>query len=390
MEYSALLQLYKDRFNSEPRVFRSPGRINIIGEHTDYNDGFVLPAGIDKEICMVMGVNFSDTFNLYSVDKKECVSFTIDTYKEVSAGWAKYIIGVIDQLVQMEIAIGGFDCVFQGDIPLGAGLSSSAALECATLYGLKHLFNVELSKKEIALIAQKAENQYVGVNCGIMDQFASVFAAEGQALKLDCRDLSYELYPLEMQGYQLVLVDSLVSHNLASSEYNVRRAECEEALAILQQKHPHFLALRDASIEDLEAQKDEFRTVVYKRAKYMIEEIARVGKACQAMTSNDLPELGSLLYATHAGLQHEFEISCKELDFLVDFTRDKEEILGSRMMGGGFGGCTINLVKDDFVEDFELSVSKAYEAAYGKAPAIYRVKTSSGSSEITASLLING
>lgn len=390
MEYTALIQLYKQKYSSEPRVFRSPGRINIIGEHTDYNDGFVLPAGINKEICMVMGVNNSDTFNLYAVDKKESVSFTLENYKAIDAGWAKYIIGVIDQLVQLGAKIVGFDCVFQGDIPLGAGLSSSAALECATLYGLKSLFDIEISKKEIALTAQRAENKYVGVNCGIMDQFASVFAEEGQALKLDCRDLSYELYPLEMEGYQLVLVDSLVSHNLASSEYNVRRAECEEAVAVLQQKHPHIKALRDATMSDLEAQKADFKPVVYKRAKYMIEEIARVGKACAAMSSNDLSELGQLLYATHYGLQHEFEISCEELDFLVDFTRDKEEILGSRMMGGGFGGCTINLVKDEFVEQFELSVSKAYEAAYAKAPAIYRVQTSSGSSEITASLLING
>jgi galactokinase len=390
MDYRRISAIYQQRFDSAPRLFRSPGRINIIGEHTDYNDGFVLPAAVDKEICMAMGKNHSNAFFCYSIDTNEFVSFTLEDYHKIENGWAKYIIGIIDQLIQQGHQVEGFDCVFQGDIPIGAGLSSSAALACATLYGIKSLFSIEMDKRTMALTAQKAENEYVGVNCGIMDQFASVFSQEGQVLKLDCRDLSYERFPLEMDGYQLVLVDSLVSHNLASSEYNVRRAECEEAVAVLQKLHPEYSALRDASIEDLITQKDQFRPVVYQRARYMVEEIARVSQACKAMTENNLEELGKLLYETHHGLQHDFQISCEELDFLVDFTRDKEAIPGARMMGGGFGGCTINLVKDDYLRQFESAVTEAYQNAFGKTPAIYHVKTSSGSSEITETLIANG
>lgn len=387
MDYQRLLLTYQSRFDTTPRVFRSPGRINIIGEHTDYNDGFVLPAGVDKEICMLMASNGSNQFNIFSFDTDEKVSFELHNYKEVKSPWAQYIIGIIDQLVKAGYRPGGIDCVFAGDIPMGAGMSSSAALECATLFGLNHIFSLGINKKDITLLAQKAENEYVGVNCGIMDQFASVFSEKNHALKLDCRNLTYQSYNLDLEGYQLVLVDSMVKHSLASSEYNVRRAECEEGVKILKKIDPAIMALRDASPEQVYAAKTLMPENVFQRCKYMVEEITRVEEACRAMENSNLNRLGELLYATHNGLQHEFKISCEELDFLVDFTRNKEAILGARMMGGGFGGCSINLVEEGYVEDFKKEVSKAYKERFGVVPSIYLVKTAEGSSEITSNVL---
>lgn len=382
MDYSALLKVYDERFKTTPRLFRSPGRINIIGEHTDYNDGFVLPAGIDKEIAMLIGNNNSNTFNLYSIDEDEAVSFTIDNYTSVKVGWAQYIIGVIDQLQKADFSISGIDCVFGGDIPIGAGMSSSAALECATLFGFNELFDLGIDKLTITQMAQKAENQYVGVNCGIMDQFASVFSEKNKAIKLDCRDLSYELYDLDLKGYQFVLVDSMVKHSLASSEYNVRRAECEEGAIVLNGRFNKVKSLRDASLEQLESVKKEMKPNVYQRCKYMINEISRVTEATRALEKHDLNELGRLLYETHHGLQHEFEISCEEIDFLVDFTRNYDSVLGARMMGGGFGGCSINLVESSNMNAFLSEIQDAYANKYGKKSSIYLVSTASGTSEV--------
>lgn len=383
MDHLKLLDLFKSKYkSSSPRVFRSPGRINIIGEHTDYNEGFVLPAGVDKEIVMVLGANSTDTCNVYSLDQDEEVTFTFSEYLSVKEEWAKYIIGIVDQLLKSGHRIGGFDCVFGGDIPIGAGMSSSAALECATLFGIDQLFSLSLGKLDMALMAQRAENQFVGVNCGIMDQFASVFAEKNKAIKLDCRDLTYEMYSLDLEGYQFVLVDSMVKHSLASSEYNVRRAECEEGVAFLNSRYPAVKSLRDASITQLESVKSDLNPGVFKRCHYIINEISRVSKAAEAMGKQDLKELGRLLYETHQGLQHEFEVSCEELDFLVDFTREREDVLGARMMGGGFGGCSINLVQMSRIEDFTLQVEKAYMKKFGQKPFVYQVYTEKGTSEI--------
>lgn len=382
MDYKTLRQAFKRRYHWEPRLFRSPGRINIIGEHTDYNEGFVLPAGIDKEICMAIGPNSTNNCRLYALDMKEEVSFALNDYRQVSQAWAQYIIGIVDQLLTEGKAITGFDAVFSGDVPLGAGLSSSAALECATLFGLNALFDLNLDKEAITRIAQKAENEYVGVNCGIMDQFASVFAQSGQALKLDCRDLSYEPYPLEMADHQFVLVDSMVKHKLSDSAYNTRRFESETGLAVLKECFPKIKALRDASLDQLEACEKLMDAKVYQRCQYVVEEIQRVNQAIYALSNHDLPGLGQLLYATHEGLQHQYEVSCPELDFLVDFTRGLPEVLGSRMMGGGFGGCTINLVKSEALEDFSDKIAHAYLKAYGVLPRVYPVKTANGTSEV--------
>lgn len=382
MDYTPLLEIYREKFSSSPRGFRSPGRINIIGEHTDYNDGFVLPAATDKEIGMIMGLNNTNTCFVYSFDTGEEVSFSLDAYDQVDVEWAKYIIGVIDQLFKEGHIISGVDVVFGGDIPIGAGMSSSAALECAALYGLDQLFDLNLDKRSIATLAQKAENEFVGVNCGIMDQFASVFSEESQAIKLDCRDLSYEMYDLDLKGYQLLLVDSMVKHSLASSEYNVRRAECEKGVAVLQNKYPSVQSLRDVSVTQLDSIKDEVSATVYKRCKYVIEEISRVTEATHALQNHNLQELGELLYETHNGLQHEYEVSCDEVDFLVDFTRSYDSVLGARMMGGGFGGCSLNLVEVGEVEEFTKQIQAAYNQKYGKEPPVYLVSVVSGTSEV--------
>lgn len=382
MDYDKYLDIFEGRYKSKPRIFRSPGRINLIGEHIDYNNGFVLPAGIDKEIAFLIAPNKSGQFNLYSIDQNEEVSFKLNNYQKIESSWARYVIGVIDQLLKRGYKIDGFDCVFGGDIPLGAGLSSSAALECAALFALNQCFNLGLERKEIALLAQKAENEFVGVNCGIMDQFASVFANENHALKLDCRDLSYQSYKIEFGQYSLVLVDSLVKHNLGATEYNVRRQECEEAVNKLNQRFPTINSLRDAHKGQLESIKPQLSKKVYQRARFVVEEIARVEKACEAIEANDLAELGRLIYASHQGLQKDYEVSCEELDFLVEFTTDIPEVLGSRMMGGGFGGCTINLIHSDYQERFSAEISEAYEKRFGRKPNLYAVKTANGSSEV--------
>ncbi|NVJ46963.1 MAG: galactokinase [Cytophagia bacterium] len=389
MDRRKIIETFRNKFQGEPRVFRSPGRINIIGEHTDYNNGFVLPAAVDKEIILLMTPNDSDSFNIYSIDQDESVNFSLTNYESVKTEWAKYLIGVIDQILKAGHQIRGFDCVFGGNIPIGAGLSSSAALECATLFGISECFNLNLEKRQIAQMAQKAENEYVGVNCGIMDQFASVFSKKSHALKIDCRDLTYESFEIKFGNYTLMLVDSMVKHNLASSEYNIRRQECEAAVKAISANYPEIKSLRDASIDQLTEVRNLISDKIFNRAKYIIQEISRVNQACDAIKQNDLVELGQLLYATHYGLQHEFEISCEELDFLVDFTRDKSYILGSRMMGGGFGGCTINLIDSDYQEEFAKEVSEAYEKHFGKAPGIYFVKTANGSSEIKELQLAN-
>lgn len=383
MQVQSLINKFESHFQGNPRVFRSPGRINIIGEHTDYNQGFVLPAGVDKEIVVLMNPNNSDEFNLISVDQNQQVSFNLSNYQSIETGWAKYIIGVIDQALKAELPVKGFDCVFGGDIPIGAGLSSSAALECATLYGLNECFKLGLDSKQIALMAQAAENKFVGVNCGIMDQFASVFAQESHAIRLDCRDLSYQTFEIQFGDYGLLLIDSMVKHSLASSEYNLRRAECETAVETLSLKFQGIASLRDANLEQLESIKDHLTLKVYNRAKYVIEEIERVSLACEAIDRNDLPELGKIIYASHNGLQHLYEVSCQELDFLVDFTRNNEAVLGARMMGGGFGGCTINLVRKDQIGRLKEEVTHAYQKRYGKTPNIYEVQTADGSSEVS-------
>ena len=367
---------------NKPRIFRSPGRINLIGEHTDYNNGFVLPASVDKAVYYVISPRSDNQVILHAADLDETYTFSLDDLSKPEKSWPQYQIGVVDQIQKAGKKIGGFQTTFGGDVPVGAGMSSSAALECCLLFGLSEIFDLKLDRFTIVKMGQKVENEYVGVQSGIMDQFASVFGKEESVIRLDCRSLEYEYFPFLMKDYLLVLCDTSVKHSLASSEYNTRRLECEKGVAILQKYHPEIKSLRDASPEIVAQHQEELGDVVYRRCKFMTEEILRVQEACDFLVQNDMENFGKEMYATHNGLQHEYEVSCEELDFLVEQTLDNSNVLGARMMGGGFGGCTINLVKIDAVEDFEESMKTAYKDQFNIDLPCYRVKITNGTEEL--------
>ncbi|UII20982.1 galactokinase [Fulvivirga ligni] len=371
---------YEKEFGEAPQlIVRSPGRINLIGEHTDYNLGFVLPAAVDKGIYMAFGKSEGDTSRLVSVDQQEDFSFDIKqpTFK-VEQQWYNYIIGTSSELIGLGAEVEGFNMVFSGDLPQGAGMSSSAALECGTAIGLNTLFDLNLSKEELIKASQKAEHNYVGVMCGIMDQFASTMGKEDQVILLDCRSLEYDYFPLELNAYSLLLCNSNVSHNLASSEYNVRRAQCEEGVAILKKHYPQVTSLRDVTMEMLEEHKAEFDSVVYLRCKYVVEENERVENFCDALKRHDLDEVSDILASAQHAMKTEYEITCPEIDFMADFANEKEEVKGSRMMGGGFGGCTINIVKNEYRETFKKELSAQYKAKFDIDIDFYDVNISDG------------
>ena len=367
---------------NKPRIFRSPGRINLIGEHTDYNNGFVLPASVDKAVYYVISPRSDNQVILHAADLDETYTFSLDDLSKPEISWPQYQIGVVDQIQKAGKKIGGFQTTFGGDVPVGAGMSSSAALECCLLFGLSEIFDLKLDRFTIVKMGQKVENEYVGVQSGIMDQFASVFGKEESVIRLDCRSLEYEYFPFLMKDYLLVLCDTSVKHSLASSEYNTRRLECEKGVAILQKYHPEIKSLRDASPEIVAQHQEELGDVVYRRCKFMTEEILRVQEACDFLVQGDMENFGKEMYATHNGLQHEYEVSCEELDFLVEQTLDNSDVLGARMMGGGFGGCTINLVKIDAVEDFEKDMKMAYKDQFNIDLPCYRVKITNGTEEL--------
>jgi galactokinase len=364
------------------RIFRSPGRINLIGEHTDYNNGFVLPASVDKAIYFVIEPREDDQVILHAADLDETYSFSVDDLSKPSKSWPHYQLGIIEQIYKKGLKVGGFQTTFGGDVPVGAGLSSSAALECCLLFALNEMYDLGLDRFSIVKMSQKAENEYVGVQCGIMDQFASAFGKEESVIRLDCRSLEYKYFPFPMQDYLLVLCDTSVKHSLASSEYNTRRLECETGVSILKKYYPEVESLRDATPETVAEHKDELGDPVYRRCKFITEEIQRVQDACDLLVEGNLVEFGRKMYATHQGLQHEYEVSCPELDFLVDQTLDDAAVLGARMMGGGFGGCTINLVKKDAVDEFERKMKAAYQGKYQIDLPCYKVKITTGTEEI--------
>jgi galactokinase len=363
-------------------VYASPGRINLIGEHTDYNGGFVFPGAVDKGMIAEIKPNGTDKVRAYSIDLKDYVEFGLKEEDAPKASWARYIFGVCREMNKRGVDVKGFDTAFAGDVPLGAGMSSSAALESTYAFAINDLFgDNKIDKFELAKVGQATEHNYLGVNCGIMDQFASVFGKEGSLIRLDCRSLEYQYFPFKPDGYRLVLVDSVVKHELASSAYNKRRQSCENVVATIQKTHPHVELLRDVTPAMLEAVKAEVSEEDYKRAEYVIEEIQRVLDVCDALEKGDYETVGQKMYETHYGMSKLYEVSCEELDFLNDVAFDCG-VTGSRVMGGGFGGCTINLVKNELYETFITTAKERFKEKFGRSPKVYDVVISDGSRKL--------
>lgn len=339
----------------------SPGRINIIGEHTDYNNGFVLPTAIDKKIRFKFRKNDSSNIcNVYSANFKTSFSFDLKNVKPSNQQWENYILGVIFEIQQLSDKLEGFDCTLDSNIPVGSGISSSAALECGLAYGLNELFKLELSKITLVKIGQRAEHNYVGTKCGIMDQFASIMSKAEHVILLDCQSLEYSYVPMQIEPYKILLLNTNVSHNLASGEYNVRRKQCEQGVKIIQKKYPKVNSLRDVSPEMLATFKNDLDSVTFNRCLYVVDEKDRVLNTVEALKNNELTVVGQNMYKTHEGLSKLYEVSCPELDFLVNFSKNYNKVIGARVMGGGFGGCTINIVHKDFIEKFTKEASEAY------------------------------
>ena len=362
---------------STGNVYASPGRINLIGEHTDYNGGFVFPGAIDKGMIAELKINGTNKVRAYSIDLKDYVEFGLNEEDAPRASWARYIFGVCREIIKRGGKISGFNTAFAGDVPMGAGMSSSAALESTYAFALNEMFDCGLDKFELAKIGQATEHNYCGVNCGIMDQFASVFGKAGSLIRLDCRSLEYQYFPFDPKGYKLVLLDSVVKHELASSAYNKRRQSCETAVAAIQKRHPEVEFLRDANMDWLKEVKEEISAEDYMRAEYVIEEIQRVLDVCDALEQGDYETVGKKMYETHHGMSKLYEVSCEELDFLNDLAKECG-VTGSRDMGGGFGGCTINLVKDELYEPFVNKARESYFKQYNKHLKVYDVVISDG------------
>lgn len=368
---------FVERFSSNPVFYASAGRINLIGEHTDYNGGFVFPGAIDKYIMTAININGTDKVRLYSVDMNQYTEFGLREEDKPAEQWACYVFGVCREVIKRGFEVKGFDAVFAGNVPLGAGLSSSAALESCFAYALNDLFNDnKISIFELALIGQSTEHNYCGVNCGIMDQFASVFGKKDCLMRLDCRSLEFKYFPFKPVGYKLVLVNSQVKHELVDSPYNKRRESCERVAKTLGVE-----TLRDADISMLEAAKNQISDEDYKRAVYVIGEKQRVLDVCEALEKGDYETVGQRMYETHHGLSKDYEVSCEELDFLNDVAKECG-VTGSRIMGGGFGGCTINLVKEELYDTFVQTAKTKFNEKYGIEPIIIDVVISDGAHKV--------
>lgn len=372
---------FKELFGDGGRIFASAGRINLIGEHTDYNGGYVFPGAIDKGIMAEIKPNGKDKVRAFSLDyNAECV-FGLNEEDKPEELWARYIFGVCRETIKRGGTVKGFDCVFAGDVPLGAGLSSSAALESCFAFAINELYQNGIDKFELAKIGQSTEHNYCGVKCGIMDQFASLFGKKGHLILLNTKTLEHKYYPFNPVGYKLVLIDSKVKHELASSAYNKRRASCENAAKAISKNHPEVEFLSDAKRIWLEEVKGQIPAEDFLRAQYVIGEMQRVLDVCDALERGDYETVGEMMYQTHFGLSHLYEVSCEELDFLNKLAR-KMDVCGSRVMGGGFGGCTINLVKDELYQPFIDAAKKEYAAKFGHEPMVYDVVVSDGAREI--------
>jgi galactokinase len=367
---------YKHFLISPQLTVNSPGRINLIGEHTDYNNGFVLPAAINKSIQFSISKRDDDMIHLYSIDKNQEYSTSLNKLRSSGLLWPDYILGVVDELLKAGHTLHGFSAAITGNIPIGAGLSSSAALECAAAYALNEIFNLKLEKIEMVKLSQKAENNFVGLQCGIMDMFASMMGKEGHVIRLDCRSLEYEYFPLEIKGYKIVLLDSQVNHSLASSEYNTRRIECNKGVKSIREKYPEVKSLRDATAAMIEETITD--PVVKKRCLFIVGEIKRLTAGCDDLAKGDLVAFGKKMYETHDGLSNLYEVSCKELDFIADECRKEKDIVGARMMGGGFGGCVISIMKEEAIEEITQKISKEYLEKMNRKLKVYITEIGNG------------
>ncbi len=372
---------FQTLFGEGGEVFASAGRINLIGEHTDYNGGYVFPGAIDKGIMAKIKLNGEKKVRAFSLDYDEYCEFGLNEEDKPEQAWARYIFGVCRETIKRGGKVEGFDTVFAGDVPLGAGLSSSAALESTFAYALNSLFNNNIDKFELARIGQSTEHNYCGVMCGIMDQFASIFGKAGSLIRLNCKTMEYKYFPFDPKGYKLVLIDSCVKHELASSAYNKRRASCENAAAAIRKNHPDVEFLSDAKRLWLEEVRDEIPEEDFLRAEYVIGEVQRVLDVCDALERGDYETVGEMMYQTHFGMSRLYEVSCEELDFLNKLAR-RCDVTGSRVMGGGFGGCTINLVKEELYDAFIKTAVEEFTAKFGHAPKVYDVVISDGARKV--------
>jgi len=377
-----LKNVFQDQFQVKPIIVRSPGRINIIGEHTDYNEGFVLPAAIDKAAYIAVSLRDDDEIHLVAMDLNQKFSVNLRDLQPVGdISWPNYILGIAAQFIQRGIKLPGFNAVLTSTVPIGAGLSSSAAVECATVFALNELLQTNIEKLDMVKMAQKAEHEYAGVMCGIMDQFASMMGKRDCLIKLDCRSMEYEYVPFKLDGIKVLLLNTSVKHSLASSEYNNRRKECKTAVEWVSENMPGINSLRDVTEEMLNnyvLTKDE---LIDKRSRYVVQEIDRLVVGCTYLQNGNFVELGKQMFATHDGLSKMYQVSCKELDWLVDKVRNNPDVIGARMMGGGFGGCTINLVKENAIDELVASLKVDYEKEM-ELPLTYYVASIDNGTEI--------
>jgi len=370
---------FVSKFGDEPILIKAPGRINLIGEHTDYNNGFVLPAATDQAIYLAVAKSKTNESTIVALDLEESYSFDIKDFG-ISKDhlWANYILGVIAEIQKSVYTLDNFNMLFSGDVPRGSGMSSSAALECGTCFSLNELFQLNMAKVDMVKMSQKAEHNYVGVMCGIMDQFASMMGKQDQAIMLDCKTLDFKYFPIKLENYIIVLCNSNVSHSLADSEYNTRRIQCEEGVTALRKAYIEVESLRDVTLQQLIEQQNNLTEVVFNRCKYIIEENMRVLSMTKAMENEQFDQVGDLLKTAHHGMQFEYEITSPEIDFMADFANKRDDVLGARMMGGGFGGCTINFVKIGFEDQFISELNEAYQATFSREITPIKVIISNG------------
>ena len=369
---------FQKTFNAEPaKLICSPGRVNLIGEHTDYNEGFVLPAAIDKAIYLAVSPRSDNELHFVAHDLNETYQGSLTALTPTQT-WADYLLGVVSEFQLAGHTLGGFNCIFGGTIPMGAGLSSSAALENGVGFALNELFGLGLERVAMVKLSQRAENEFVGAKVGIMDMFASMMGKADHVIKLDCRSLDYTYAPLHMDGISIVLCDSRVQHSLVTSEYNTRRAQCEAGVRFLQPFYPNIRSLRDVTMPMLDQHLRDAEPLIYRRCAYVVQENQRLLDGVAALEAGDIAQFGQLMYGSHEGLSHWYEVSCPELDILVDLARQQPGVLGARMMGGGFGGCTINLVREDMISKFTDLITKQYKASTGKDTYLHVCKIQDG------------